>query len=236
MKILAVDTATKTCSVAITDSNDILAELTVNHLKTHTAFLMKMIQFVLNAADLLVDHIDGLAVTIGPGSFTGLRIGLSSIKGISAATGKPVVGVSSLETLAHTIPITSKCICPMIDARKGQVYCARFRHQNGLLINELPVRSIKPIHVIESISEPCIFIGDGALAYKDMIADKLGGLAFFARPYQNLIKASVVAQLSLQRFLNGDTDSPESLTPAYARESDAESARQEKQIRSIHPI
>jgi tRNA threonylcarbamoyladenosine biosynthesis protein TsaB len=223
MKILAVDTSTKTCSVAITDNNDILSELTVNHLKTHTAFLMKMIQDALNAADLLIDDINGLAVIIGPGSFTGLRIGLSSIKGISAATGKPVVGVSSLEALAHTIPFTSKCICPMIDARKGQVYCARFRHQNGILINELPVRSIKPLHVIEGINEPCIFIGDGALAYKDMIVEKLGGLAFFARPYQNLINASVVAQLSLQRFLNGDTDSPESLTPSYARKSDAES-------------
>jgi tRNA threonylcarbamoyladenosine biosynthesis protein TsaB len=224
MKILAVDTATKTCSVAITDNDVILAEITFNHAKTHAACLMNMIQEVLNTAFLSLDDIDGFAITIGPGSFTGLRIGLSSIKGISAATGKPVVGISTLEALAHTIPYTSKCICPMIDARKGQVYCARYRDHNGVLINELPVRSIKPIHAIQNLSEPCVFIGDGALTYKDMIVEQLGNLALFARPYHHLIKASVVAQLSLPRFLKGNTDSVESLVPVYARKSDAETS------------
>jgi tRNA threonylcarbamoyladenosine biosynthesis protein TsaB len=225
IKILAVDTATKTCSVAVANGDEILAELTVTHLRTHTEFLMKMIQSVLDAAFVKFDHVDGLAVTIGPGSFTGLRIGLSSIKGISAATGKPIVGVCSMEALAHTIPLTSKCICPMIDARKGQVYSARYRYQNNVMISELPVRATKPIHVIEGISEPCIFIGDGALAYKEVIVEKLGSLAFFARPYQHMIRASVVAQLSLQRFLYGNTDSPESLIPAYVRKSDAETSK-----------
>jgi tRNA threonylcarbamoyladenosine biosynthesis protein TsaB len=222
MKILAVDTATQTSSVAITDNTTILVELTVNHAKTHAAFLMKMIQRILDTVSLTLNDIDGLAITIGPGSFTGLRIGLSSIKGISAATGKPAIGVSTLETLAYTIPCTSTCICPMIDARKGQVYSARYRYHHGVLTNELPARSIKPLSAIQGLSEPCIFIGDGASAYKNMIVEQLGNLALFARSDQNMIRASVAALLSLPRFLKGDTDTVETLVPAYLRKSDAE--------------
>jgi tRNA threonylcarbamoyladenosine biosynthesis protein TsaB len=222
MKILAVDTATQTSSVAITDNAAILAELTVNHAKTHAAFLMKMIQRILEMAFLTLKEIDGFAITIGPGGFTGLRIGLSSIKGLSAATGKPVIGVSTLETLAHTIPYTSTCICPMIDARKGQVYCARYRYHHGVLINELPVRSIKPLSAIQGLSEPCIFIGNGAMTYKNIIVEQLGNSALFVRPDQNMIRASVAALLSLPRFLKGDTDPVETIVPAYARKSDAE--------------
>jgi len=222
MKILAVDTATKTCSVAVTENDSLLAEITVNHAKTHTAFLMKLIHAVLKEVFLSLDDMDGFAITIGPGSFTGLRIGLSSIKGFSAATGKPVVGVSTLEALARIIPYTSNCICPMIDARKGQVYFARYRYHNGVLINESPVCSLHLMHAIENKTERCIFIGDGALTYKKLIMNQLGNLALFAHSHQHVIKASVVAQLSLPKFLNGKTDAVDSLVPAYARKSDVE--------------
>jgi tRNA threonylcarbamoyladenosine biosynthesis protein TsaB len=226
MKILAVDTSTKTCSVATADNDAVLAEITLNHVKTHASLLLKMIQSVLDASCLLLDDIDGFAVTIGPGSFTGLRIGLSSVKGLAAATGKPVVGVSSLEALAHGIPYTSDCICPMIDARKGQVYCARFRSRQGFLISETPVRSVKIIHAIEDLNEPCVFVGDGALVYRNMIVEYLGKVALFAHSYQHMIKASVTAQLSLSRFLKGETDPIESLVPVYARKSDAEVSKE----------
>jgi tRNA threonylcarbamoyladenosine biosynthesis protein TsaB len=224
MKILAVDTATRSCSVAITDNDCIVSEITLNLAQTHAAILMSMIHRVLDAAHLFLDDIDGFAITIGPGSFTGLRIGLSTIKGISAATGKPVVGVSTLEALAHNYPYASDCICPMIDARKGQVYCARYRFRDGVLSIELPVRSITPMNAVKDLNEICIFIGDGALAYKNLIVEQLGELALFAHPCHHIIKASVVAHLSLPRFLNGDTEDVAALVPVYARKSDAETA------------
>jgi tRNA threonylcarbamoyladenosine biosynthesis protein TsaB len=183
---------------------------------------MKLIHIVLQEVFLTLDDMDGLAVTVGPGSFTGLRIGLSSIKGISYATGKPVVGVSTLEALARSIPHTANCICPMLDARKGQVYFARYRYLNGVLINESTARSLHPMQALENIAEPSVFIGDGAMIYKKLIIEQLGNLAYFAHSQHHVIKASVVAQLSLPKFLNGNTDSIDSLVPAYLRKSDAE--------------
>jgi len=222
MKILAVDTATKTCSVAIIDDHSLLAELTVNHGQTHAKFLMGVIHSLFESIHLSLRDIDGFAVTVGPGSFTGLRIGLSSIKGLCMATGKPVIGVSTLDVLVYPFAFTSKCICPMIDARKGQVYTARYRYINGDLIEEASARSLKPNHAIDTINEPCIFVGDGAELYKDVIKHHVGNLANFAPSYQNIINASVVAQLSLSRFLNNDTDDVRHLIPLYIRQSEAE--------------
>lgn len=222
MKILAVDTATKTCSVAIVDNSSLVAELTMNHGVTHTVVLMGLIHRILEATRLSLTDIDGFAATIGPGSFTGLRIGISSIKGLSMATGKPVVGISTLDALAHSLKLASQYICSMIDARKGQVYAARYRYINGSLVNETIAQSLKPILAIKNIAEPCIFVGNGSILYKDIIMHHIGDLADFAHPYQNVIHASVVAQLSLSRFLQNDIDDVNLLIPLYIRKSEAE--------------
>jgi len=222
MKILAVDTATKTCSVAITDNYSLIIELTANHGKTHATVLMGMIQYSLEAAGLSMKEIDGIAVTIGPGSFTGLRIGLSSIKGLSAAVGKPVVGIPTLDALVYPLAFTSKYVCPMIDARKGQVYSAIYKCIDGHCISATSVQSLKPENAIKGISEACIFVGDGSLTYKDMIEGRMGNQAFFAQPSQHIIRASAVAHLSIPRFLNNDTENIKYLVPIYVRKSDAE--------------
>lgn len=227
MRILAVDTATKSCSVAIVANKHLLAEETLVSDQTHSKHLMEMINKVIDLSGLTLSDLDGFAVTSGPGSFTGLRIGISSIKGLAAASGKPVVGVSSLAALALQAYFSSYLICPLIDAHRGEVYCARYRFaragfEGALLKKETQEQVLPPDKAAGGISEPCIFAGNGASIYQETIVDIVGELAHFAPPSHNTIRASTVAYLSMDRFERNDTDDTSSLVPSYIRKSDAE--------------
>lgn len=222
MKILAVDTATKTCSVAVVDEVSVISEYTVNHNDTHSRFLMGMIREILDISHLSVKALDGFAVTIGPGSFTGLRIGLSAVKGLALATGKPLVGVSTLEALAFQVSATDKLICPVMDARRKEVYSACYRYRG---INLEPVRApmaVNPVKAVENINEPCILVGDGALLYQEPIKNRLGDMAIFADCTRNIIRASAVGHIAMNRFKSNDTDDAALIEPFYIRKSDAE--------------
>jgi tRNA threonylcarbamoyladenosine biosynthesis protein TsaB len=222
MKILAVDTATRSCSVAIVDQGSLLAEITTVSGQTHSKHLMDMIHAVLQTANLTVSDVDGWAVSAGPGSFTGLRIGMSTIKGLAVASGKPVAGVSSLEVLAWQVLPCSDLMCPMLDARKGQVYCARYRSVSGALVQELPAVVLSPGQAVRDINKRCVFVGDGAQHYESVIVSSLGDCARIAFDGQHIIRASSVAWLSLQHFESGHSDDPARLVPYYIRKSDAE--------------
>jgi tRNA threonylcarbamoyladenosine biosynthesis protein TsaB len=224
MKILAVDTATKSCSVAIIDNDTLLAEVTNVSAQTHSKHLMQMIDTAVALSGLKVSEMDGLAVTIGPGSFTGLRIGLSSIKGLALATGKPVVGISSLDALSvqSAAVFSTGLICSLLDAQKGEVYFARYRVKNGNLFKEIRERVLEPGKAVDDIREPCILIGSGAAVYRKVFTDRLGNFACFAPPLQNIIRASTIAQLGLERLKNNDHDEVDRLIPFYVRRSDAE--------------
>jgi len=226
MKILAVDTATKSCSVAIAADTSLLAEQTLISSETHSKHLMRMIKTVLDLSDLAVSEMDGWAVTLGPGTFTGLRIGVSAVKGLAAAFGKPVAGISSLDALAAQAAEPAGLICPMIDARRGEVYCALYRlnsnvPDNGKLIKEMDEDVLSPDKAIFGIHEPCLFIGNGAALYKQTIIDNLGSLAQFAAPCQNTICASTVARLGIKKLKNNAADKTDTFTPRYLRKSDA---------------
>jgi tRNA threonylcarbamoyladenosine biosynthesis protein TsaB len=136
MRVLAVDTATTSCSVAIVDKTSLLSEFTLYREQTHSKHLMDMIKAALRMSGLNFSDLDGFAVTRGPGSFTGLRIGISTIKGLAVVLEKPVVGVSSLEALALQVSYSRDLICPILDARKGEVYFSRYRFLNGQIILE----------------------------------------------------------------------------------------------------
>ncbi len=222
MKILAVDTATKSCSVAVIDEKSVISEYSANHNDTHSKFLMGMIRDILNICHLSVNDLDGFAVTIGPGSFTGLRIGLSAVKGLALASRKPVVGVSSLEALAYQVFGTDKLLCPMMDARRSEVYAARYRFKDLKIEIEKPPVALSPEKAIENINEPCILTGDGATLYKDLIRDVLGPMAVITNFTQHLIRASTVGHIAMQRFKSNDTDDVSLIEPFYLRKSDAE--------------
>jgi len=222
MRILAVDTTTTSCSVAIVDQTSLLSEFTIDREETHSKHLMDMIKAVMTMAGLNFSDLDGFAVTRGPGSFTGLRIGISTIKGLVVASEKPVVGISSLETLAFQVSYSRDLICPILDARKGEVYFSRYRFLNGHLKRQTKERVAPPDKAVDDLNESCLFVGNGALLYKEMILEKMGEFASFAPMIQNTIRASTIAYLSMAKFENNDTDEIEKILPYYIRKSDAE--------------
>ena len=222
MRILAVDTATTSCSVAIVGQSSLAVEFTLNRKETHSKHLMEMIHAILKISGFDLSAVDGFSVTKGPGSFTGLRIGISTVKGLAVATGKPIVGVSSLEALAVQVSDSSNLICPLIDARKGEVYFCRYRLINDQLQKETDEQVARPEKAFDNLKEPCLFVGNGALLYKHLISEKLGRLAAFAPVTHNIIRASSVAHLSMAKFISKNTDKIEDFSPHYIRRSDAE--------------
>ncbi|MBW1695969.1 MAG: tRNA (adenosine(37)-N6)-threonylcarbamoyltransferase complex dimerization subunit type 1 TsaB [Deltaproteobacteria bacterium] len=222
MQILAVDTATKSCSVAIASEESLIAEATIVSSQTHSRHLMTLIDRVLQMAQLQIQDLDGFAVTKGPGSFTGLRIGIGVIKGLAAATDKPLLGVPTLDVLARQTGVVHSLIIPVIDARRQEVYFSRYRYHNGSLENETAVRALPIEKAIEGIEESCVFIGDGALLYREEISKRLGDVARFAPSYQHTIRGSTVALMGIERLLKGEVDCAETFVPYYVRKSDAE--------------
>jgi tRNA threonylcarbamoyladenosine biosynthesis protein TsaB len=222
MIILAVDTATTSCSVAIVDKKSVLAEVTVLRKETHSRHLMDMIHTAIGFSGLDFSDLDGFAVVRGPGSFTGLRIGITTVQGLAAGSKKPLVGVSSLEALAMQVSNWPYLICPLLDARRGEVYFSRYRFINGRLKKQMEEKVTPPDRAVGDLCESCLFVGNGAWLYKKILLEKLGEFASFAPIIQNTIRASTVAYLSLEKFENSDTDDIGKFMPHYIRKSDAE--------------
>jgi tRNA threonylcarbamoyladenosine biosynthesis protein TsaB len=226
MKILAVDTATQHCSAAVCLDLALLAEMTLFRRQTHSRHLLEMIHQTVSMSGVKLNEIDVFAITRGPGSFTGLRIGLSCVKGLAYALNKPVVSVSTLEILAAQAVVTVSdnhlLICPLLDARKKEVYFAGFKHRNNKLVKATPEMVLPPEKLILHMDGPCLFIGDGAILYKDNLTEIFKNAALFAPPQQHYIRAHTVALLAFERFKNGDTDNLSSLVPQYIRKSEAE--------------
>ena len=226
MKILAVDTATTSCSAAIVNDGLVSAELSTVNNQTHSKHLMNMIDTVCGMSGVKIADMNGFAVTVGPGSFTGLRIGISTVKGLARSLDKPVVGVSSLDALAWQCTPVNYLVCALLDARRHEVYCCRYRFRDGELKKEGAEQVLSPGEVIGDIREPCLFVGSGAVLYKEQIADKLGDSAHFAGWHHDNIRASSVAGLSLERFIHQKTDDVALLVPRYIRKSYAEFHRE----------
>ena len=224
MIILAVDTASTSCSVSVVDGTSVLSEYMVNHKDTHSRFVMEMIHTMLAACRLRASDLDGIAVTTGPGSFTGLRIGLSTVKGLALAIDKPVVGVNSLEVLARQVggPGSYPLVCPMMDARRSEVYAAVYRFLDGKMTCESAPRAVRPEKALQNITEPCIFGGDGAVAYRDLITSTLPELAIVADGGDQFIRAATIGRMAVERFMARDIDDLDALKPVYLRQSDAE--------------
>jgi tRNA threonylcarbamoyladenosine biosynthesis protein TsaB len=183
---------------------------------------MDLIETVCLAANLSVQDMDGFAVTVGPGSFTGLRIGISTIKGLAFSLSKPVAGVSSLDALAWQCAQSAYLICPLLDARKKEVYACRYRFKNNELKRDISERVISPAEAVSGIREPCIFVGNAAQIYRENISANLGALAHFASQAQHTIRASSIAWLSMPGLHRKQTQDVAMLVPHYIRKADAE--------------
>ena len=223
MSILAVDTATNSCSVAVIDGQTLLAEAIVITGETHSKHLMNLIHQVLQISHVSLKDIDGFAVTRGPGSFTGLRIGISTVKGFAASSGKPMVGVSTLDALANQADVIPCLICTVIDARREEVYFGQYRRVDGVLIKETEEQVLPIVNAIAGIREPSFFIGEGSLIYKPTILEMLGeDRVVFAPRFHHTIRGSTVANIGLERIRKKDVDDASTFSPRYIRKSDAE--------------
>ncbi|MEW6079818.1 MAG: tRNA (adenosine(37)-N6)-threonylcarbamoyltransferase complex dimerization subunit type 1 TsaB [Thermodesulfobacteriota bacterium] len=221
MRILAVNTATPACGVAVVDEGTVSAHAVINSGETHARQLLPLIDRTLNSCRLTVADLDGFAAVRGPGSFTGLRIGISTIKGLAAAGGKPVTSVSSLEALAYPFSGCVFPVCALIDARKGQVYACWYRFRDNALEPLTGEVVIPPEEAAARFSGPCLFVGTGAGVYRSVIESIAGSEARFALPFQNDIRPETVAHLGLRRLRDNDTESLDGFTPVYVRPPDA---------------
>jgi tRNA threonylcarbamoyladenosine biosynthesis protein TsaB len=226
MLILAVDTSTQSGSVALLKGDSVLAECLINVGINHSKTLLPAIERILSLGVAKIAEVDLFALTIGPGSFTGLRVGASTVKGLALGADKPVVGVSSMDALALNVANSTITICPMLDARKKEVYTALYRPDRGGIPEKIVEETVvDPETFLKGIDEDVIFLGDGARNYSGLIKEILPGRSYFALPQHQYIKASAVGLLGMNKFIEGDILDIMTFTPQYLRLSEAETKR-----------
>tara|TARA_B100000315_G_scaffold126052_1_gene115824 strand:+ start:16075 stop:16755 length:681 start_codon:yes stop_codon:yes gene_type:complete len=222
MRILGIDTSSPKGSIAITLKNKIISEKAISGNTSYSKNLFFIIDSILQDTNLSISQIDAFAVSIGPGSFTGLRVGLSSVLGFSLAQTKPVVSVETLLAMAHTIPFTNNIICPIIDARKGELYTSFFQYnENGQICRLGEDRTVKPDLLLNEINKTTLFFGSGVDAYGRLLCEKLKNLAVFDNGSSNTTAASV-AKLAFEKTKKGEKTDSAQLKPKYVRRSEAE--------------
>ena len=222
MKILGVDTSTPIGSVALIDGDNVVAEHTLDIVQAHSSRLMPAIDSVLKWGDITVDDLDGCAVGIGPGSFTGIRIGVATLKSICYAVDKPIIGVSTLEAIAYNLRWSNSIICPLLDARRSEIYGAIFQgNTKWQRLSEdlcLPIEAF--LKRIKEETEPdCTinFVGDGLATYGDAVREDLGERVHLADAIFNVPRGATIAHLGAQRLQQGDSDNYWTLVPNYVR-------------------
>jgi len=222
MLTLAFDTSSKTAAVAILRDNVILYDAIINIDLNHSEVLLPAIEQACLQTKIRISEIDLFAFTIGPGSFTGLRIGASTLKGLMLATGKPAVGISSLAALALNAGISSKMICSVMDAGRGQVYIAYFRYKKYGLPEQIGMDEvIDPEKIAHDSSQEIIFVGDGAIKYAGAISNNKDKKISIASELQQYIRASSVAILGMDKYNRNELLDAETFVPVYLRSVDA---------------
>ena len=222
MKILGIDTSTPIGSVAVIDGDNLVAEHTLNIVQAHSSRLMPAIDGILKWSDITADDLDGCAVGIGPGSFTGIRIGVATIKSLCYALDKPIVGVSTLEAVAYNLRWTNGPICPLLDARRSEVYGAIFEGgTEWRRISEDLCLSIDAfldrLDTDTSPDCPINFVGDGLLTYGNAVRERLSERVHFADAIFNVPRGATIAYLGAQCLQSGESDNYWTLVPNYVR-------------------
>jgi tRNA threonylcarbamoyladenosine biosynthesis protein TsaB len=222
MRLLAIDTATPICGVALVHHGSVEAAVSLDTGQTHTRTIMDAIVSIMRFCGIDLPQIDGFAVTQGPGSFTGLRIGISTVKGLATAMDKSMTGVSTLEALATQAHTGCELICPMIDARRGEVYWTLFHRQQGQLAALLPEQVGPAAKAVRQIDGACCFIGNGALAYRHTFEPLVHMSSQWVSEDESRLSPAVVARIGWRLFQFGRSVDPGLFAPVYMRKSDAE--------------
>jgi len=222
MKVLGVDTSTMTAGIGIVEEDEILVGVKFSVKITYSEILLSCIDQALKNVSLKIDDIDGLAISIGPGSFTGLRIGLSTLKGLSFATGKPLVSILSLDALAYLSLYCQYPVVTMLDAKKNQVYAAIYETNDGELKRQSDYLVIDVEDLVKRISQKTLFVGPGAKLYQKRLIELLGDKAYFSLAEQSLPSGATVALLGSRKLILGQFEDIVNLEPFYLRKSEAE--------------
>lgn len=223
MLLLAVDTTTRFGSVAVVRSGEVLSEVNYVSPSSHSRQVFRAVDEALRVAGLKFDDLEGLAVAAGPGSFTGIRIGLSLVKALALASGRPLAAVSALEALARKLLVPGvELVVPMVDARKGEVFAGAYRPDGEELRELVPAGAYRPADFLDCLPStgPAIFIGTGARLYRAMIEDRLGTRVIFSS--RSLHIAAEVGLIGGKHLTGGKSISPAALQPIYYRSSQAE--------------
>lgn len=241
MKILAIDSSGLVASVAVTDGDSLIAEFTVNYKKTHSETLMPMIETMVNEIGLDLNTLDAIAISNGPGSFTGLRIGSATAKGLAFALSKPVVEISSIEGMAYNFYGTTSRICPIMDARRGEVYTGiytfapteskPFSYRLETILEPVPMALDSLIEKLNEDDTPVIFTGDGIDVHRENILAKANIPVSFAPSMQSRQRASLIAYAADNAYKAGKYVSAADSSPVYLRVSQAEREREEKALK-----
>lgn len=235
MKILGLDSSGLVASVAVVCDDNLLGEYTVNYKKTHSQTLLPMLHEVAEMIELDLGTIDAIAIAGGPGSFTGLRIGSATAKGLGLALDKPIVNVPTVDALAYNLVGHRDMICPLMDARRNQTYTGLYRFEQNELIVLREQCAVGIDEIVRDINErgtAVVFLGDGVPVFKDYIAEHLTVPYSFAPAHLNKQRAGAVAALGLRYMAEGRFETAEAHKPEYLRLSQAERERSEQQAQA----
>ena len=232
MKILALDSSALVASVAVVEDDNLLGEYTVNYKKTHSQTLLPMLDEVAKMIELDLSEIDVIAVSAGPGSFTGLRIGSATAKGMALALDKPIVSVPTVDAMAYNLWGAQDVICPLMDARRQQTYTGLYRFMENALLtleNQCAVGIDEIVDKINHLGEPVIFLGDGVPVFSEYIKEHITVPYTFAPAMSNRQRAASVAVLGGLLYQQGKAEPAAAHKPDYLRLSQAEREFAEKQ-------
>ncbi len=232
MKVLGIDSSGLVASVAVVEDDILLAEYTVNYKKTHSQTLLPMLKEIGDMINLDLNSLDAIAIAAGPGSFTGLRIGSATAKGLGLALDKPIIPVPTVDGLAYDLWGTDKIVCPIMDARRNQVYTGIYEFCDGklqILENQMAVSVTEIAEKLNALGREVIFLGDGVPVYRKTLAEVMKISYSFALAHMNRQRASAVAVLGAQYYVQGRAESAMEHKPDYLRLSQAERERKERE-------
>lgn len=231
MKLLAIDSSGLVASVAVVEDENLIGEFTMNYKKTHSQTLLPMLDELAKIIELDLNELDAIAVARGPGSFTGLRIGSATAKGLAFALNKPIIQIPTVDALAYNLCGHRDVVCPLMDARRNQTYTGLYQFDGNQMktIKEQCALDIEEIIAeINSIGKAAVFLGDGVPVFEQRIAERICVEYSFAPPHLNKQRAGAVAALAKQYYIEGKVTDAAMHKPEYLRLSQAERERMER--------
>ena len=250
MRVLAIDSSGLTATVAVVEEEQTIAEYTINYKKTHSQTLLPMIDEMVRMTEVDLSAVDAIAVAGGPGSFTGLRIGSATAKGLGFALGKPLVSVPTVDAMAYSVYGCDDIICPIMDARRSQVYTGIYtfvpetaaegshemRYRFKVVRVQMAVSVEELIRRLNVYGKRVVFLGDGVPVYRDMLAEGLKVPYFFAPSYMNRQRAAAVGALGIRYYQEGRYETAAEHKPEYLRMSQAERERTQREKNAVPEV